>query len=287
MKNQINKPTLDISVFGIDLKVIRVGKSPKLVNPTEPNIKVRHIHSHFTYEAFFITDGSLEIVTDGKRTTHERGVVVIPPHIGHYTVPNGDGCFCLLFSIESRRKNIEQCLRIQKKLDGGIFETQISEDTAYYINALSRKSDEETAVSEKDAELLASLVFNELMCAVDPSVGKTFQGVTESKHIGAIETYINANLQKKIMLSDVASQVYLSNRQVSRIIQKEYGCTLSQLVTDKKLASAKMMLKNTDMKICEIAGQVNLGAENYFYMLFKKKYGVSPLQYRKQVKKPD
>lgn len=45
-----------------------------------------------------------------------------------------------------------------------------------------------------------------------------------------------------------------------------------------------MMLKDTDMKISDIAASVNLGAENYFYMKFKNKYGISPLQYRKQIK---
>ncbi|MBQ8207229.1 MAG: AraC family transcriptional regulator [Clostridia bacterium] len=280
MKNQINKPTLNISVFGTKLKVIRVGKSPRLIDSAEANIKVNRIHSHFTCEAFFITEGSLRIVTDIERTTYERGVVIIPPHIGHYTLPKGDGCFCLLFSIEGEN-------RIREKLGEGICKIPMSDDVEYCIKALSRKSDEGTALSEKDAELFATLIFNQLICAIDPDIGKKHPSVAESKHIGAIETYINNNLQKKITLSDVASQVYLSKRQIARILQKEYGCTLSQLVTEKKLASAKMMLKDTDMKIGEIASSVNLGAENYFYLLFKKKYGVSPLRYRKQTKKPD
>lgn len=287
MKNQINKPTLTLSVFGIKLKVIRIGKSPKLINSTVSNIKVHHIHSHFTYEVFFVTEGSLEIVTDKERTVYERGIVIIPPHIGHYTLPKGEGCFCLLFSMDGKTENDSVCIQIQNKLNRGICRIDMSYDTEYYIKALSRKSEAETVVSEKDVELLATLIFNELVCGLIPEIGGKYLNTTESKHIGAIETYINANLQKKITLTDVASQVYLSNRQVARILQKEYGCTLSQLVNEKKLASAKMMLKDTDMKISEIALSVNLGAENYFYMLFKKKYGISPLQYRKQIRKPD
>ncbi len=277
MKNQINKPTLNISVFGTKLKVIRVGKSPRLIDSEKANIKANHIHSHFTYEAFFITDDSLGIVTSGKRTTYERGVVIIPPHIDHYTLPKGNGCFCLLFSIEGETK-------IRDRLGDSIYKIPMSDDIDYCIKALSRKSDEGTASSEKAAELFAALIFNELICAIDPTMGKKSPSINESKHIGAIETYINNNLQKKITLSDVASQVYLSNRQVARILQKEYGCTLSQLVIEKKLALAKMLLKDTDMKIGEIASSVNLGAENYFYLIFKKKFGVSPLRYRKQIK---
>ena len=275
MNNQINKPTLNIAVGDVKLKVIRVGQSPKLTAPAQPQKRIRHIHSHFTYEVFFITEGSLKIVTDDQQREYERSVVIIPPHIGHYTVPNGDGCFCLLFSLDEKHKNISE------KFDGGIYKTQMSEDVEFYIKALSRKNDKSTATAEKDVELLATLIFNELLSLIDPDKNSKILSRAESKHIGAIETYINANFSKKITLTNVAEQVYLSTKQVSRIIKKEYDCTLSQLVTDKKLAAAKKLLKDTDMKIGEIALAVNLGAENYFYLLFKKKYNQTPLQYRK------
>ena len=38
----------------------------------------------------------------------------------------------------------------------------------------------------------------------------------------------------------------------------------------------------SDMKIKEVAARVNLGIENYFYTMFKKRYGISPLEYRKK-----
>lgn len=239
MKNQINKPTLTISVLGVKLKVIRVGDSPKLLNSILSKTEIHHIHSHFTYEVFFVTEGSLEIVTYKDRTVYERGIVIIPPHIGHYTLPKGDGCFCLLFSMEGKSGNGAICRTIQNKLNDGICIISMSNDVEYFIKALSRKSEQETISSEKDVEMLAALIFNELMCCIVPESGEKCLGSTESKHIGAIETYINANLCRKITLSDVASHVYLSTRQVSRILQKEYGCTLSQLVNEKSLPRQK------------------------------------------------
>ena len=158
----------------------------------------------------------------------------------------------------------------------------VSDDVDYYIRAISRKSDENSVSAEKDVELLATLVFREIIGKLFPEACNEGTSRGNSKHIGAIETFINANFRQKITLSDVANQVYLSTRQVSRILKQEYGCTLSELVNQKKLASAQMLLKNTDMKIGDIARQVNLGSENYFYSLFKKRYGVSPLKYRKQ-----
>ena len=62
---------------------------------------------------------------------------------------------------------------------------------------------------------------------------------------------------------------------------KEYGCTLSQLVTDKKLSTAEQLIRNGKLPIDQIAAQSGLGSVNYFYAVFKKRYGMSPLQYRK------
>jgi len=38
------------------------------------------------------------------------------------------------------------------------------------------------------------------------------------------------------------------------------------------------------MKIAEIANQIFCGSETYFYSLFKAKYGISPLKYRKEIR---
>jgi len=64
----------------------------------------------------------------------------------------------------------------------------------------------------------------------------------------------------------------------------EYGVSFSALVADKRLASAEMLLKNTDFTIAKIASETFPGTESYFYTCFKKKFGMSPLQYRKASK---
>ena len=252
MENRRNKPTINLDILGLRIKVIRVGKSPRLEPQSrERATRMRHIHSHFTYEAFFVTEGALEIVTEDKRTIHERKIVIIPPHIGHYTLSAGKENFCLLFSFDKVSKSEKLRNEILSVLKNGMCELPLSPDVEFYIRALARKSAEGSELAEKDAELLSALIFNELIGLICPKLEDTHRGTRDSKHIGEIETYINSNFQKKITLTDVAEQVFLSTRQVSRIIAKEYGCTLSQLVNDKKLDSAKMMLKNTDMTVGE------------------------------------
>ncbi len=82
-----------------------------------------------------------------------------------------------------------------------------------------------------------------------------------------------------------AEQVALSTKQITRIIRKSYGTSFSALVADKRLAAAKMLLKNTTLSVGEIAERTFPGSESYFYTLFKKKIGCSPVAYRKTCEK--
>jgi AraC-like DNA-binding protein len=188
----------------------------------------------------------------------------------------------LLFSIVgSGNEKLAGDFRDLLSRNGGISVLDITEDISFYIRKLAEKSDKGTEISEKEAELLSGLLFNEMIALFMPELDEKATKKNDSRHINAIESYINANARNKIRLTDVATHVFLSPRQVSRIIHKEYGCTLADLVLEKRLANAEILLGGSDMKIGEIARRTCIGSENYFYSVFKKKYGMSPLKFRK------
>lgn len=288
MRKMTNAEPLDISVFGMPLKVFRIGKTPGIKyhhDPDEIPASIRSVHSHFTYEVFFVTEGPLKLITEENAEVFQKKVLIIPPKIRHYSIPSGEGSYCLLFSFEEGKKQNKWQSEIEARLRDGVCQLPLSEDIAFYIRKIAEKCTQTGVAVEKEEALLASLIFYEIIGQLLPeSYGRQSQGAGSAKHIYEIETYINFNINKKqrITLSDVAKHISLSTRQVSRIIQKEYNCTLGELITDKKLAAAEMLIKNTDMPVGEIARQANLGSDNYFYTLFKKRYGISPLQYRKQ-----
>ena len=127
-------------------------------------------------------------------------------------------------------------------------------------------------------------MFDELSELVQKEKNETDKEQLTSENISRIEGFINTNLRIKFTLEDVSKNVFLSTRQISRIIKKEYGKSFVELVIDKRMALAEMYLKNTDMTIAEIAISAFPDNANYFYTVFKKKHGMTPLNYRKQMK---
>ena len=150
MKTIKNAQPLDISVFGMALKVFRIGQTPgiKYLDTTAQNpAAMKSIHSHFTYEVFFVTEGELELVTETQSRIYERKILIIPPKIRHYSVPSGVGSYCLLFSFEDTGP--WQTLA-EEQLKRNICQLPLSDESAFYIRKIAEKCSNPSETTEKE-----------------------------------------------------------------------------------------------------------------------------------------
>lgn len=94
------------------------------------------------------------------------------------------------------------------------------------------------------------------------------------------EKFIDENFQNGITVSEVARSVGVSLSYLSRIYKEVTGSTLINLINLKKIEKAKDYLRNTDMKIYEIAEILGFENTTYFSYFFKKNTGMSPKEYK-------
>jgi two-component system response regulator YesN len=92
--------------------------------------------------------------------------------------------------------------------------------------------------------------------------------------------YIDRNFQDDISLKDVAEAVYLNVWYLSDLFRREVGKTFSEYVKHKRIELAKKLLRESSMKLYEIAYHVGIREQSYFSSLFKKETGMTPKQYR-------
>lgn len=78
---------------------------------------------------------------------------------------------------------------------------------------------------------------------------------------------------------------YRSIEHISREMKKSMNKTPSQAVNERRLKLAQKKLIDTNAKIIDIAYETGYNSLSYFNRLFKKTYGLSPMQYRKKGKK--
>ncbi|MCR4695438.1 MAG: response regulator [Pseudobutyrivibrio sp.] len=108
---------------------------------------------------------------------------------------------------------------------------------------------------------------------------KDNSGMSEimSQVIGILESEYK---KEDLSLQELAEKVGLSVPYLSRIFRKEAGCTFVDYLTNLRIRKAIALLHEEDLKIYEIAESVGYTSQQYFSLVFKKKIGISPIDYR-------
>ena len=84
---------------------------------------------------------------------------------------------------------------------------------------------------------------------------------------------------------EMASKLYVSERTLRNAFILNYGITPIQYQRDLKLKkSIAMMSEYPQMSICEIAVSLGFSYETHFNLQFKNKFGISPGEYRNQIR---
>lgn len=107
-----------------------------------------------------------------------------------------------------------------------------------------------------------------------------------SNLIFAVKEYINSHIaDMDLSLVKAAGEFYLNSSYLSRIFKQEAGVSFIEYVNSLRVEKAKVFLRDTDLKVYEIAEKVGIENANYLGIIFKKNVGCSPYEYRNRNKK--
>ena len=125
----------------------------------------------------------------------------------------------------------------------------------------------------------AALVFHELMQYLYD--WSHMQDEMYGKETLVLKNYLDSHLTQNVPLKTLAEMVYLSESQVVRIFKRDVGKTPHEYSLDLKLEQARTLLRNTRQRVREISDSLGFCDEHYFSYIFKKKCGMTPLEYRR------
>ncbi len=111
----------------------------------------------------------------------------------------------------------------------------------------------------------------------------TEQHITEGREDRIIE--IISYIQKHyvdITLETLSDEFHLSKPYLSKYIREKAGMTFQEVVKEERMKKAKNLLKESAKNVETIAADVGYENVEHFNRLFKKAYGITPIQYRKQ-----
>ncbi len=98
-------------------------------------------------------------------------------------------------------------------------------------------------------------------------------------------SYIRNHVNEPVTVDDVAKHVHRSGSYMMRRFKEELGIRIGAFITRCKLEEAKSLLTYSDKTLAEISSYLCFSNQSYFQNIFKKQYGITPMQYRKKTRK--
>lgn len=98
---------------------------------------------------------------------------------------------------------------------------------------------------------------------------------------GEILNYISANYTEEIRVEQIARDYHLDRSYLERTFKRETGISIREAITTFRIKKAQSMLRETSVSIADVAKYSGFGDHLYFSKFFRKKFGMSPSEYRK------
>jgi two-component system response regulator YesN len=131
------------------------------------------------------------------------------------------------------------------------------------------------------------LEIEDMLCRVVIHVSNELGQHRQSKEYQlsqAMIQYMENHLQLNIGLQDIAAHVNMGVSSVSNIFKEETGTTVYDYLTNLRMDKASELLKDSNMKIAEIALLVGYQNENSFIRTFRKNKSITPGKFRENSK---
>lgn len=246
-----------------------------------------NFHTHMNIEIFSCFSGEAVIETEnGPLNLHTGDIAIIPPDFMHYlSFPkNCTNCKCIAILITKR--NCKHHFDLFKKLSNLISYRKATLIPGHPLSEIIA----ELPDKRKDDAYLETLNIALLLAEISDKLGdyKNEEKETSEYDIGSLlslEYIIENDFMHNITVKEVADRLFMSERQLARIIKKRYNTSLHQILIDRQITAAEKLLMQTEIPITSVAQKVGFGSVSGFYRAFHKKHELTPAEYRQQFKK--
>jgi len=98
-----------------------------------------------------------------------------------------------------------------------------------------------------------------------------------------MEKYITDNIAWDLSIEHLCEHFSISRAELYQLFHNNFNSSVADFIRSKRIAMSEEIIRTTDQRISEIASNVGFYDYNYFSKIFRKVYGISPREYRKEL----
>ena len=106
----------------------------------------------------------------------------------------------------------------------------------------------------------------------------------DNRECAEIKRYIDTNYREDLSLDKLAALAHLNKYYLAHAFQKEYGVSPMSYLSRRRIEESKYLLGNTGHSLAQISELMGFSSPSYFSQCFRKAEGISPNEYRRQVR---
>ncbi|MBE7024884.1 MAG: helix-turn-helix domain-containing protein [Ruminococcaceae bacterium] len=256
------------------------------------------IHNHASFEFHMIMQGDVMLDTDnGSMKLTENDCALIPPEFFHgFKRPDKESAV-LAFQFYVKKNARKNCADYAKLVQEHFVQSEqvitIRQNSQIKecLKKIASRIYESTLVTEDIMRAEFTLLFAEIFSLLDDEEGSMGECVNEvgenDTRIFIIEEYFNQYYMENISLKSLSAILFLSEKQTDRMIKKAFGEGFRQHLCKIRMLVAQRFLVDSDKEVQKIAEEVGYRSYNGFYLAFRQKNNMTPLEYRDRCRKGD
>lgn len=119
---------------------------------------------------------------------------------------------------------------------------------------------------------------------IQASASKRDRRSTELRdfYIQEAVTYMEQNMQRSVTVEEIADVCRLNRSYFSKLFRESMGCPPQEFLIRMRLSRAAELMRDGNLSIGEVSAQCGYPNQLHFSRAFKKRYGVSPREWRSQ-----
>mgnify|MGYP001110499791 FL=1 len=152
------------------------------------------------------------------------------------------------------------------------------------VDLMLQESSKTLPGHEDVCRCLLEVVLIQLGRQQDLSFSGESPGPRASKECEFIRRYIDNHFKEDLTLDHLAKLAHLNKYYLSHSFRREFGTSPINYLISRRVDESRFLLQKTDHPLSLIAEILGFSSLSYFSQCFRRVEGISPTEYRKQVR---